>query len=254
MLPPQRLAVLPSADLSPQDRRSLAALWDYRAGSEAETAANYEALAQRIEAGDGGAGAAALAERVRAAASDERRHQELCARMAASYGSVATPADPPRLRRIAPHDLDGGVRITYEFVAFFCVTETINATLLQRSWEKAVDEATRELLRSLLRDEVVHSQLGWGHLAAETLGRAEVARRLPLMLNATTHDENFLVNPSPRPWPDTLTARGALSPTDLRAVFREAMEDVVLPGLDLCGIDTQEGRRWLKALTDRWRP
>jgi len=243
---------VPSADLSPQDRLSLAALWDYRARSEQETAAQYEALAQRI-AGDVGAATAALAERVRAAASDERRHQQLCARMAANHGSVAAPVGPLPLRRIAPHDLDGGVRITYEMVAFFCVTETINATLLQRSWEKAADEATRDLLRSLLRDEVVHSQLGWGHLAAETLGRAEVARRLPVMLNATTHDETFLVNPSPHPWPDTLTAHGALSPTDLRAVFREAMEDVVLPGLDLCGIETEEARRWLKALTDRWR-
>jgi len=74
-----------------------------------------------------------------------------------------------------------------------------------------------------------------------------------MILNATTHDPHFLADPSAPPPSAASSAYGMLSQAELRVVFREAMEDVVLPGLELCGIHTGEARRWFQTLTDRWR-
>jgi hypothetical protein len=163
---------------------------------------------------------------------------------------------PPRpangaLRRIAPHDLGGGARLCYEMVALYCVTESINATLLLRSWERAADDGTRATLHALLADEVRHSRIGWSYLSMEGAFHDAIGARLPVMLGAATHDESFLAEPSPAESP-ALVAHGLLPQADRRRVFLEAMHDVVLPGLELCHVRTTEARRWLAACTSRW--
>jgi hypothetical protein len=57
------------------------------------------------------------------------------------------------------------------------------------------------------------------------------------------HDESLLTDPSP-PGSPALVAHGMLSQVDRRGVFLEALNDVVLPGLALCGVPTAEARRW----------
>jgi hypothetical protein len=234
-------------DLPDAARAQLGAMWAFRACGEHETAAHYEDLAGRLRAG-GPPGD--FAERVSAAAADEARHRDLCAGQAAQFGHAPPDLSSPRLPRIAPHPLTGGARLAYEMVALFCVTESINATLLLRSWQQASDDATRGALHALLADEVQHSRIGWGYLAAERGWRDDIASGLPRMLAAATHDENFLAGPPADPV--ELSAYGLLPQSALRAVFLEAMHDVVLPGLDLCGVDTCAARAWLTTCTSRW--
>ncbi len=237
-------------ELTGEERQLVAAMWAYRARSERETAAHYQDLARRLH--ESGGPLAPFAERVEAAHRDELRHQETCATMAARYGHVAGGAASPPIRRVAPHELNGPARLAYEMVAHFCVTESINATLLLRSREKARDEETRGVLRALLADEIDHSRIGWGYLAADASWSREIAVRMPLMLKATTHDDDFLVSAPSRATSAALVAHGWLSRDDLRAVFSEAMEDVVLPGLDHCSVDTRDARRWFQSLVARW--
>jgi hypothetical protein len=239
------------AELSQPERATLAAMWAFRARGERDTAAQYEVLADRLRAG--GADAAVIA-RVAAAAADEARHHDVCAEMAALLQHPPTGAAATKLPRIAPHYLDGGARLAYEMVALFCVTESINATLLLRSWQQAKDDATRAALHQLLADEVEHSRIGWGYLALEVGWRDEIAAGLPLMLAAATHDDNFLAQAVPPITSPALVAHGLLPQSALREVFLEAMRDVVLPGLELCGVATAQARRWLTTCTDRWRP
>ncbi len=224
-------------------------MWAFRARGERETAAQYEALAGRLQAG--GADAAVIA-RVVAAAADEARHHHVCAEMAALLQHPPTSAAPTRLPRIAPHHLEGGARLAYEVVALFCVTESINATLLLRSWQRATDDATRAALHQLLADEVEHSRIGWGYLAQEAGWRDQLAAGLPLMLAAATHDDDFLSESVPPVTSPALVAHGLLPQSALREVFLEAMHDVVLPGLELCDVATIEARRWLTTCTNRW--
>jgi hypothetical protein len=74
------------------------------------------------------------------------------------------------------------------------------------------------------------------------------------MLAAATHDDNFLADPVPPATSPALVAHGLLPQSALRQVFLEAMHDVVLPGLELCGVATVDARRWLTTCTDRWGP
>jgi hypothetical protein len=72
------------------------------------------------------------------------------------------------------------------------------------------------------------------------------------MLAAATHDDDFLSAPVPPATSPALVAHGLLPQSALREVFLEAIHDVILPGLELCGVATVEARRWLTACTDRW--
>jgi hypothetical protein len=239
--------MLPS--LSDDERAQVGAMWAFRARGEHEIAAQYADLARRLRT----AGAVPdLVARVTAASADEARHHELCASMTARLRHAGPTSSPRDLPRIAPHTLEGDARLAYEMVALFCVTESINATLLLRSWQRAKDGETRAALHSLLADEVEHSRIGWGYLASQTGCRDTIAAGVPFMLSAAAHGEDFLVDPSPALESSALTAHGLLSVDALRAVFLEAMHDVVLPGLELCGVDTAAARRWLTTRTDRW--
>ena len=240
-----------SPALSDDERAQVGAMWAFRARGEHEIAAQYADLARRLRI----AGAAPdMVARVTAASADETRHRDLCAAMTARLQHAGPTSSTGSLRRIAPHPLDGAARLAYEMVALFCVTESINAALLLHSWRRAKDEATRETLHALLADEVEHSRIGWGYLAALPAGRDEIAAGLPRMLSAATHDEHFLAESPPYVESAALTAHGLLPVAMLRDVFLEAMNDVVLPGLELCGVATGEARGWLAACTRRWAP
>jgi hypothetical protein len=236
-------------DLSDAEREEIGAMWTFRARGEQETAAHYADLARRLAMHGA---AQEMVARVARAGEDEARHRVLCEEMAERAGSRVPPLSALELPRIAPHDLGEGARLCYEMVALFCVTESINATLLLRSWERARDDATRTTLHSLLVDEVQHSRIGWSYLSEQPAFKYELGPRIPKMLAAAVHDENFLVDPSPRESP-ALAAAGLLSQHDRRQVFLEAMHDAVLPGLDLCQVRTTEARSWLTACTARWR-
>ncbi len=236
------------ATLTEAERREIGAMWAFRAAGEHETAAHYENLARRLRAH--GAAPETVA-RVAAAARDELRHRDRCAAMAGRAGTSPPPVSQARLRCIAPHDLGEPARLCYEMIAFYCVTESINATLLLRSWSRARDAATRTTLHALLTDEVQHSRIGWGDLAAEGAFKEEIAPRVPLMLAAAVHEEPFLAEPAPMESP-ALVAHGLLSQRERRRVFLEAMHDVVLPGLEHCRVETTAARRWLDACTSGW--
>jgi hypothetical protein len=237
--------------LSDAERAQVGAMWAFRACGEHEMAAQYAGLAGRLRAGGGDRD---MIDRVVAASADEARHRDLCAAMTARLQHPGPTTSTRPLPRIAPHTLEGGARLAYEMVALFCVTESINATLLLRSWQRSTDEATREALHALLADEVEHSRIGWGYLASQTAWRDTIAAGLPLMLSAATHDEHFLSEPPPLIESVAPAAHGLLPVVALREVFLEAMHDVVLPGLELCGVSTAAARRWLTACTDRWTP
>jgi hypothetical protein len=241
--------------LSDAERTELAGMWAFRARGEHATAAQYADLAGRLQAAGADAG---ISGRVAAAAADETRHRELCAGMAAKLRHPPLGFADGRPVRIAPHGLPEAGRIAYEMVALFCVTESINATLLLRSWQRATDEAARAALHSLLADEVEHSRIGWAYLSSEPGWRAELAAGLPIMLGAAIHDGGgdgpFLAARTRAPESPALAAHGLLGQDGLRGVFLEALNDVVLPGLELCGVGTAAGRAWLAGCTAGWAP
>jgi hypothetical protein len=96
---------------------------------------------------------------------------------------------------------------------------------------------------------VNHSRLGWAFLAEEHARGARdcVGRFLPAMLDATLGDDLFAPSDAPDPRSTELAELGSLERPERQRLVREALTDVIFPGLERFAIDTTLGRRWLAA-------
>src|SRR5258706_11205032 len=141
----------------------------------------------------------------RDASSDEARHRDLCAVLAARFGETDAKNHVPPPGRIGRSDMAPRDRLLWEVVAVCCISETMNTSLLTRCQEVAKDTEAAATLHELLEDEVRHAQLGWAHLASErAAGRGEFLRDvLPLMLEASI-EPGFLDGEIPIPWTQAL--------------------------------------------------
>jgi len=238
-----------TAGAGDESARELAArVWSFRLGSELEAAQRFRALAPLLRAAGASAVIVSMAEE---AAADEVRHADLCRQLVRHFGG-APPSEPEiALRWTAPAGVEGRGRILYEIVAVSCVTETLSTALLGELVARATDPVCRQAMHSILRDEVSHSRLGWAFLAEEQarVVRDCVGPHLPRMLEATLGDELFRATGAPDPDPrlQQLAGLGSLERADRLRVVRETFDRVIFPGLELFGIDTAFGRRWLDA-------
>lgn len=182
------------------------------------------------------------------AASDEARHRDLCARLAAKFGDTVSIEHVAPKIRIGRPDMELRDRLLWEMVSVCCIAETMNTSLMTRCLEVTKDEEIRTTLRELLKDEVKHARLGWAHLAAErSFGRgAFLADVLPLMLEASV-EPGFLDGTRQSPWTEECYDYGELPWAELVQIFHETLDLVVFKGLDTMGIDTAKGRAWLSA-------
>jgi hypothetical protein len=227
--------------------RSLAArVWSFRLGSELESAQRFGALAPLLRAAGASAGVVGMAEE---AVVDELRHADLCRQLVCHFGAAPPPEPEITLRWTAPADVEGPERLVYEIVALSCVTETLSTVLLGELVTRATDPVCKQAMHSILRDEVNHSRLGWAFLAEQQsrVLRDCVGPHLPAMLEATLGDDLFRSGGAPDPRLAELAGMGSLERPDRLRIVREALERVIFPGLELYGIETAGGRRWLDA-------
>ena len=111
---------------------------------------------------------------------------------------------------------------------------------------KSVQEPKiRATIQEILRDEVQHSRMGWAHLAsARAQGHgAFLSGALPYMFETADVEQIFIEDlrrEDPR-----LSFYGELCRAQRIGIFQAAVRDVVFPGLEAQGIDTESGRAWL---------
>jgi hypothetical protein len=229
-----------------ESARDLAArVWGFRLGSELDAAQRFGALAPRLRAAGASEAIVGMAEE---AALDEQRHAELCRQLVCHFGGAPPPEPKLALHWKAPPALEGRERLRYEIVALCCVTETLSTALLGELVARATDAVCRQAMHSILRDEVNHSRLGWAFLAEDArVARDCVGPHLPAMLEATLGDELFKQAEESDPRLAELAGLGSLERRDRLQVVHEVLERVIFPGLELYGIDTALGRRWLDA-------
>jgi hypothetical protein len=227
-------------------RAELASRWAYRAGLELSAAQRFRRLAGRMDAVGLPAELVTIASR---AADQELDHVELCASIAERFGArreLATPDVP----EIAPEPFSPRDRVIYELVAFCCITETANASVVTAGADDIDDTAIRKAVRTILADEVQHSRLGWRFLASHPLDdaqRAWLADYLPDMLRGTVRDDLF--KPPPILGDEaTMQKYGTLPVAGRRQAFLLGMRDVVFPGLARVGVDTTAGAQFVDEL------
>ena len=234
--------------LQSEERALIASVWAYRARSERQATARFSRLACELRAIEAQPAVVGLAE---AAIAHEEAHERICLELARSYGHAgdddgALEADAIGPRRLSPRD-----RVLYEMIAFCCITESLNASLMMLSYERARDPDVRAALRVILRDEVSHSRMGWMHLAAERAeGRgAFIAKALPFMLAGTVRAELFLRGlPSDDARELRLGDHGELSESIRLEIFEHTLEDVIYPGLEAVHVDTRAARAWVASM------
>lgn len=222
--------------------RVLSGVWAYRAGAERQAAGRFARLAAALAEQGALAECIALAQR---AVDDETRHVGICCAMADAYGGANEPA-VAGAEPIGPATLPPRDRLLYEIVAFCCITETLNASLMKVALDRARVGAVRHALRSILKDEVQHARLGWAHLAwARARGETSfVAAALPRMLAGAVQEELF--SPAERAVDGAeLEAHGELPEAQRLAIFEACAEHVLVPGFEQHGIDTGPMRAWI---------
>ena len=221
-------------------RRVAGEAWAFREQVERDASRRFARLALEIGGCDPGSPVPALLER---AAGDERRHAALCAGLRAAYG--APPGDDPLERRLAPSRLPQREAALYEIVAACCITETESVATVATLLAAEAEPEVRAALHEIARDEVVHSRIGWRHLAREAsaIDVSFLAEWIPAMLSGTI--EPGLFSPPEAPEPEGLTRAGLLPRARKREVFVRTLEVVVLPGLEVFGVGTGPARDWL---------
>lgn len=232
-------------ELSAPVRRLVAEAWTFRWRVEVDAALRFARLAERLaELGE----PEAMVVMARRAAEDERRHAVLCEALAREYGQQVLPEAPTEVLEVAPARLSPRERVLYELVAACCITETESTAVLTTLLVPDGSPRVRMVLRDILRDEVVHSRLGWAHLSRVHAEGADavafLGRYIPAMLEGGTSPSLFAPGAPEEERPELLR-HGVLPHTRKREVFVQALREVVLPGLERFGVDTAPARQWL---------
>lgn len=187
---------------------------------------------------------------VHEAEQDEDRHALLCARMAIKLGhdtGFADSADLSPSHHYSWAERSCEVERTLADVVFMCcITESMNASLLNTIYEHARESEAGSLIHEILKDEVKHAQIGWAYLNAEHQRRdcRFISDYLVEMFNLAVRDEIFL--PVSDDTDDLLYTYGVMPPRLRLRQFQDTLTQVICPGLERFAIDTQPLLNWLE--------
>jgi hypothetical protein len=218
--------------LPDRDRIAVARHWQRRAQSELEVGSAFRAMRVRLRDARVADSLLAMLER---GAEDEERHAAICARLAAVYGgrSIAMPdvGDVPLpCFGVEDEALENALLVT----GMCCINETIATAWLAACLAVATSPLAIAANRIHLADEIGHARFGWAYLASvpesTRLALAPcIARLLDANVPGWERDDPAL----PR---EGIPAHGQLSAEASRAAVREAVRDLVVPGLAHVGI------------------
>jgi hypothetical protein len=233
----------PSVDrLAAAERDLLGKYWLHRARSEKRVSYAFEILA--AELASIGASPVVL-EMLDASIDDERRHSELCRRLATRYAGEELAIDAVEAPVLPAFEgTDPELRAALRVTAMCCINETIATVWLKACFDRSREPLARGANRLHLREEMNHARLGWAHLASPfvtTKMKSAIAARLPRLLRANVPQwfEDAVELPA-QGFPD----HGVLPAEETKRVVLAAVEGVVLPGFAEVGIDVAPARAW----------
>jgi hypothetical protein len=230
--------------LTPKARQRMAALWWRRAENELATSRVFAQLDRDLRL----FGAASEVLEISArAVDDEVFHAELCAVAAEIYGEEPRPLAPPR-EPARPSFAVCSPRVHGALSAALhsAVSETMAVTYLSACLAQAQSRAARCVLKEILSDEVRHSRIGWAVLASPQLStqdRVSIAGFMPGLLDLCV--ASWLADIE-TDYPDGLPlGHGSIHHLDIVQAVKDALQGVILPGLEHVGIDATPARQWL---------
>ena len=234
---------------------SPAQMWAQRAQAELGASRRFNELASKMES----LGThPRILDYVHKAEEDEDRHAFLCAKMALKFGHTSG-FEHATTHRLSPvfswHSLPERDRLLLDVILMGCITESINASLLNTLFTHSPSNEVGQLLHQILKDEVKHAQIGWAYLSEESQKRncGFVAPYLVEMISFAVHDDLFL--PLPQKGVDRLMSDqsssipssyqyGVMPVKDRLSQFKETLYCVICPGFEQFNIDVSSLSVW----------
>ena len=215
-------------------RTAIASHWLHRSASELGVAIAFEQLRPRLA----GVGAAApVLDLVDKAIGDERRHADLCARIAARYAGRSLPAPPARGGPLPDFGTgDEHTETALVVMGMCCINESIASEWIRSCWRTATSPLAVMANREHLQDEIDHARLGWAHLASTAIAPSLKKRLAPWVPRLVEVNVAEWKRPDEHLPPGGIPAHGHLSAEMNEAVVDAAVRDVVLPGFALTGL------------------
>jgi hypothetical protein len=184
------------------------------------------------------------------ASSDEVRHADVCGRIATV---LLGPASVTRRLRGVPKipahpGLEPSDRALLHVVEMCCLSETFTGVYLTEMLAKSTHPTMRAAIEYLLEDEIDHGRVGWAHLASRVRdgGGAVVEAALPSMLERTVADV-MRAGEAARDERPVADGYGQIGLKEAASIFSATLDDVILPGLEACGIDARGARDFAQA-------
>lgn len=215
----------------------MAEVWAGRCSSESGAASAFDHVAESLQVMRAPEPVVNLARR---AVTDERRHIEICRRVASAYRGERFPS--PRERRVRPpmYDVDDpGLQALLRVTGQCCLNETTACAYARCSFAGARAPLVRAALREILADEIDHARTGWAALAtAPAELREGLGRLLPnLIEHHLSGWFGSLFEFSP-----VLVAHGMPSRQDAEEAVIETLEETILPGFEALGVPVHTRR------------
>lgn len=241
------LADAAAGDRARAERSALS--WDHRAKQEHLAVGAFSLLAGELA--ERGCEPIVLA-LVTRAASDEVRHAETCARMAACLrGETWRPVKWRGVPNVPKHESAGPeARVLYHMVEMCCLSETFTGYCMAEMMARATHPVSRAVVQSLLEDEIDHGKVGWAYLAErageKTLG--ELSRVLPELATRAMKAGLSPAAAVPEDDDPLLERFAYLATSTVAALYRRAYDEVIAPGFEHLGVDTRETTRAIDLL------
>ena len=176
----------------------------------------------------------------------ELEHARLCARVLVALRS-APVAELSELPAVPEHaDATPLEAVLRNVISIGCCSETVAVALVATEREQAGPPQVRRVLDQILRDEIKHSRFGWRLVSrlAPALTPQERASLGEYLVDAFAHQIRFHAPFLDMPCAtEAGLAIGAPHGRSNWLVFVATMEDVVVPGLERCGLAASEAWR-----------
>lgn len=200
-----------------------------RAAAERGVALAFETLRPRLRDANAADVVLSLVDK---AIDDERRHGDLCMRLAERYEGAAVPEAAPRGDGALPSfgTGDDAFELLLAVVGTCCINESIASEWIRSCFEASKAPLARAANRAHLQDEIDHARLGWAHLASTTVSdrdRLRLASWIPRLIAANVAEWK---KPDRHLDEGGVPDHGHLAQRDTEAVVDAAVRDVIVPG------------------------
>ena len=180
------------------------------------------------------------------AASDEVRHADICRKMAEGIQDSEIPTRWKGVPSIPKHTAaTASTRVLLHMVEMCCLSETFTGVFLTEMLGRMPEGSPRMAVESLLEDEIDHGRVGWAYLASRACAKETdgLEDALPTMLERTMGRVMTYAAKHPEADDTAMEAVGYLGTSASAAIHSRTLRDVILPGLDECGVDVARLRR-----------